>query len=335
MSRRSSAVRLAVLLAVSAAFVSAPASAYQQYSTSRTTGNCATCHGDFRATGYVSKSDGSTWSDSLHNVHRNTMLSGDCETCHSSGSRFPVLLGSSVGGVGLSPYSCAGCHGRAEDGTGVDTQGFGAGLRQHHWSAGVTDCVSCHADANPANKTTASEDTLPPYYGNGGASHPSLPTDPCNPAPSYNESFQGTTLGLDNDGNGAYDTADAACGAVLGTPGEAGVATPLLVTAYDKITGDVTISYGAACSSSDNTIEFGLLADVSTYTYDGQVCNVGNGGTATFGLPTGSYFFVLVANDGNVEGSYGVRVDAGSATERPEDVGTLCPLPQDLSQRCD
>ncbi|MDH4016884.1 MAG: hypothetical protein OEV20_06060, partial [Actinomycetota bacterium] len=110
-------------------FLAGGAGAYTQYSQNKDATNCGTCHGDFRDNGYVSLADGQSWGDSLHNVHQ-FMVADDCDTCHSSGSRFPVVLDSSVGGVGLDPIACAGCHGRMEDGTGVGTQGYSAGLRQ-------------------------------------------------------------------------------------------------------------------------------------------------------------------------------------------------------------
>jgi len=150
-----------------------------------------------------------SWGDDLHDVHRSTMLNGDCDTCHSSGPRFPVLLDSSVGGTGLPAISCTGCHGRAEDGTGTATEGYGAGLRQHHWRASVTVCMNCHPDANPVNYTPVEEDFLPPYYADADAAHPLIPADPCNLLADGNpEDYAASTLGLDNDGDDLYDEAD-------------------------------------------------------------------------------------------------------------------------------
>jgi len=43
---------------------------------------------------------------------------------------------------------------------------------------------------------------------------------------------------------------------------------------------------------------------------------------------TSSYFFVIVGNDGDEEGSYGLD---GFSVERPEDIGTpTCDHPQNL-----
>ena len=108
---------------------------------------CDNCHGGFTSSPYTSLSDGSSWGDSLHNVHRNTMLNGDCDACHSSGGFTPVTLDSSSGGSGLSAISCVGCHGREQDmGNDGISAGRGAGLRQHHQNAGQTVCAGCHTD---------------------------------------------------------------------------------------------------------------------------------------------------------------------------------------------
>ena len=184
--------------------------AYETYSTDKNFGNCADCHGNFRVSPYMSLSDGASWGDDLHDVHRRVMLTSDCSTCHGP-SRFPVSLDSSNGGTGLAPISCVGCHGREEDiGNDSESTGRGAGLRQHHTNAGVSECADCHSDAIPANYMPVGEDVLPEYYANPGTNHALIPTDPCNPSGSEG-AFAGSLLGLDNDGDGIYDTADSDC----------------------------------------------------------------------------------------------------------------------------
>ena len=116
------------------AFCLSPSHAWDRYSTNGED-NCASCHGDFRASNYVSLSDGQEWGN-LHNIHRSDMLSSDCNACHTSGNFFPVFLASSTGGNGFEAISCAGCHGRNDD-RGPDSD-FSAGLRQHHFGAGVS-----------------------------------------------------------------------------------------------------------------------------------------------------------------------------------------------------
>lgn len=300
--------------------------AYDTYSQNGDATNCGACHGDFRAAPYTSLRPGEgVWPDSAHNVHRYDMLDSDCGTCHGGASRFPVRTDSSTGGSGFPAIGCLGCHGRNE-GTGDS----GAGLRQHHYRAGQTVCVSCHLDSNPANATPVGENIAPAYYFTPDATHPNKPTDACNPGPAYPEGrYAAATLGLDNDGDGVYDTNDADCQTATGTPGEA---TAVHVTAFDELSGSVTISYAPGCGTSDNTIEYGPLASLPSYGYEGQVCAVGNSGSATFTLPAGTYFFLIVGNDGAKEGSYGLG-QAGN--ERPEDTtSAVCPIPQDLSQTC-
>ncbi|RMG44598.1 MAG: hypothetical protein D6718_09740 [Acidobacteria bacterium] len=313
-----------------AAGATGAALAYQTYSENRDATNCRACHGDFRSNHYISNTDGQDWGN-LHNIHRYDMLDGECDACHKGG-KFPVRIGESSGVANLPPYGCSGCHGRAEDGSGTGTQGFGAGLRQHHWRAGVTECGLCHPDADPASYTPVGETVLPPYYGKPG--WPRIPKDPCNPPPDYTENKAGALEGLDNDGDLSYDTADPDCGPSA-TPGEVSGGSLAQMTAERLASGAIHITYAPACAATDNVIEYGPLDQVASYAYSGQECAIGNSGSYDWMPPSSpaSLFFVVVANDGSVEGSYGV--DSGGA-ERPEDTSsTLCPFPQDLANRCD
>jgi hypothetical protein len=180
--------------------------AYETYSSNGSTGNCASCHGNFRASPYVSLADGANWGDDLHDIHRNVMLNGDCNACHSSDSKSPVLTDSSAGSNGFN-ISCNGCHGRSE--SAASGQVLGVGLRQHHWNAGTTSCINCHSDSNPSSFLTVGENVPPPYYFLPDASHPNKPTDPCNP--NGEENYAGTAIGLDNNGDGIYDLSDSNC----------------------------------------------------------------------------------------------------------------------------
>jgi hypothetical protein len=116
------------------------------------------------------------------------------------------------------------------------------------------------------------------------------------------------------------------------TPGEP---TALHVANVDRATGELELSYTPGCAALDHSIVFGPLADVSIYGYSGQVCPIGaSGAYSGFDPGPGSFFFLLVGNDGaGGEGSYGTN-DEG--TERPEDVtDPVCAAFQDLSGRCD
>lgn len=212
--------RIALLTLVALATWISSASAYEDYATAgvspNRTGACADCHGDFRAPNYASLSDGALWTGvysgvditSLHDIHRRLIISG-CDTCHTAGGRLPTHLDSSTGILvdGNQEYtiSCLGCHGRAE--TNAAGEVNSAGLRQHHYINGETGCLDCHSDSNPAAFTTVGENVLPPYY---AFDEPTRlkPSDPCNA--DGNETFAGAT-GLDNDGDGLYDTADPDC----------------------------------------------------------------------------------------------------------------------------
>jgi hypothetical protein len=135
------------------------------------------------------------------------MMSEDCDGCHDGAGTTgdQVNLSSSFdGGI-----SCMGCHGREEDiGNDSISPGRGAGLRQHHHNIGVFACVGCHDDSNPANYTPVGEDVMPPFYFTPDPVHPYKPTDSCDL--DETESVFGLT-GLDNDGDGLYDTDDPDC----------------------------------------------------------------------------------------------------------------------------
>jgi len=225
-----------------------PAEAYQTYSAEKiinpageqeAVGNCKTCHGNFRATDetnsrsylqdeYMSAADDKVWREmyqetgedvaveevGLHDVHRHIIVdkigSSRCSVCHLRPPFYPVSLGLSTGGEGMEPISCVGCHGRNEDaGNDNISGGLGAGLRQHHTNAGVTECKTCHADANPANYTPVGEDILPSYYAVPNDVFINKPTDPCNQ--KGDEDYAGGPKGLDNDGDGRYDMSDLDC----------------------------------------------------------------------------------------------------------------------------
>jgi hypothetical protein len=113
------------------------------------------------------------------------------------------------------------------------------------------------------------------------------------------------------------------------TPGEA----DQMRASYTAGTGAIDVTYAVPCAATNHRIVYGLLESVGSYGWSGMACNVGVSGSASFdpGLP--SAFFVIVANDATVEGSYGTR--SGGA-ERPEASGIgACDLPQNLADRCD
>jgi hypothetical protein len=84
------------------------------------------------------------------------------------------------------------------------------------------------------------------------------------------------------------------------------------VTGYDAGTGAVSLSYTPACDATGHTVHYGGLADVSTYGWGGADCGLGTSGTGSFVPDPGvgeSIFFVLVGNNDDWEGGYGVNRD--------------------------
>jgi hypothetical protein len=223
------------------------------------------------------------------------MLNNDCNTCHSSGGTFPVILDSSAGGNGLDLISCVGCHGRSEDAgnDGGFSGGLGAGLRQHHFSAGVEICADCHSDPDPATYTPVGENVLPPYYANPGNNHPNMPTNPCNQ--NGNENFAGSAEGLDNDGNDIYDGNDPACQA----------AAPLIdISPASRDYGNVTVGSSSSqvfTLSNEGTanleITDGVLNDTTNFSLDmnggGTPC--GDPGDAPLTITPGNSCTVSIA----------------------------------------
>jgi hypothetical protein len=312
--RRLRVAALASALAAITLWVSAPL-AYPTYS------NCAICHGDFNSGDYQSLVDETPWLTDLMSAHQSWV--NDCRACHETPGSVPVSTSSS-NSLAFS-YSCVGCHGRLEDrGSPPDTSGMGSGLRAYHLQSQKyfdalptfePSCATCH----PNDPTPVGENMPPPNFS-------ALGWNPCSD-PQF-----GPT-GLDNDGDGLYDGDDAQC--APGAPGEtAGSGLPaLLVAAHDPVAGTISLSFGTPCGVYNNNIESGALDQVSTYSYDTQECNIGNTGAYTWSYPLSSTFFVIVGNNGVVEGSYGTDSDLA---ERPEDAtSSACPIQRSLLGRCD
>jgi hypothetical protein len=124
---------------------------------------------------------------------------------------------------------------------------------------------------------------------------------------------------------------------VAGAPGEASrqsEAAEQLLAGYNGATGEIEVSYTPGCGCTNHTIYYGDLANVASYDYAGAACWRGANGSTSFD-PAGvtDAFFLIVGNDGTIEGGYGRD---GSGAERLEDTSTVgCDLPQDLSGTCD
>jgi len=122
------------------------------------------------------------------------------------------------------------------------------------------------------------------------------------------------------------------------TPGETSgpALQPLLVDDYDVATGNLSLAYDSGCGATDNTIHYGPLSQVSTHGWSGSDCAIDSGGNyTTFNPGVGSYFFIVVGNDGTAEGSYGrTNPTGGPVEERPDYAGNACGQSQDLSNTC-
>ena len=90
----------------------------------------------------------------------------------------------------------------------------------------------------------------------------------------------------------------------------------VLVDAHDPATGSTTLSFDpAAGNATDHALYYGPLGDVSSYAYSGSVSGLGLTGSSSVTLPSGSLFWVVAAENGNLqEGCYGT--DSAGA-ERP------------------
>jgi hypothetical protein len=120
-------------------------------------------------------------------------------------------------------------------------------------------------------------------------------------------------------------------------PGEAGGGAWLMVEGFDRASGLMSISYGVPCAAVDHTIQYGELssANLESYSWSGQECGLGMSGLydwATGGTPD-AIFFVVVANNGLEEGSYG---QSSYGFERLEDaVLATCQYDQNLQYSCE
>jgi hypothetical protein len=324
------AISLFALLAGALVFaaLATDAVAYDRYKDADGTAgtNCAACHGDF--TDGTSPLGTTFPSDNKHVMHRaSSNMNTECDLCHTAGDNRNPWIGSSDGTADNPGRGCAGCHGRNLDaGNDAVSAGRGAGLRQHHFIAGIQTCAqaNCHTDANPANYTPVPENVTPTYYG-------TVDTDadlPCNgtAAVETNENWsEGDFLGLDNDGDGVYDGNEGDCFSFSETPGEASIR----VAALDTGNAQLTIEYDSACLAQRNSLIFGSLDQVSTHAYSGAICDINNSGTFVWDYGADSLFFLLVANDAaGTEGSYG----QSEGSERPTEA--TCGLSQNVVGTC-
>lgn len=177
----------AALIALLLFAVAGSAGAYETYNS-----GCQNCHGDFM--GDRSVRGQVIPFGNKHTMHNSTSggMAADCALCHISFNDDP-LIGESDGTSSSPGIGCTGCH-KAE------------GLRAHHAVSGVGSCSSCHSD----DGTPDPENVAPLYYGTPDT----LVDGACNAEATegVNENWTvGDFVGLDNDGDGLYDTDDPDC----------------------------------------------------------------------------------------------------------------------------
>jgi hypothetical protein len=120
-------------------------------------------------------------------------------------------------------------------------------------------------------------------------------------------------------------------------PGEAGAGAWLMIEGFDQATGMMSLSHGVPCGAADHVIQYGELsrANLESYNWGGQECHIGMSGAydwPTTGTPD-SVFFVVVADNGLEEGSYG---QSSYGFERPEDTASAtCQCVQNLQYACE
>jgi hypothetical protein len=217
--------------------------AYESYDDGTGYG-CVSCHPRF-----FDDPNSPTPFGSLHVAHltkfniNNTMKCGQCHM-NPAGGDVPVHTYTSAEGFG-----CAGCHGMnygetVPTGLGLTNEGApkasAYGLRKALDDLfAITNpsdpapCGQCHFPGSPTTGDPAPAPAIfpethqPPYYG-----HPEL-NNLNNPCSSAEESWDGMSAHLDNDGNGAANEADSAC---------AGFIPPTTTTVVSTSTTTTTIA---------------------------------------------------------------------------------------------
>ena len=118
------------------------------------------------------------------------------------------------------------------------------------------------------------EQVLPSYFENPGFGHPSMPADSCNP--TGEEHFRGTTQGLDNDGDGSYDTADSDYQVTFTVGGDvSGLAGTALALQDNGVNSLGIAAEGPLTFTTELNDGGAYVVTVSTQPMD-QTCNVSN-----------------------------------------------------------
>lgn len=122
-----------------------------------------------------------------------------------------------------------------------------------------------------------------------------------------------------------HEVALHVCAAAPVADGRDGTA-PLLVSKGTDGTLAVTYdTFSCPVSQSQYNLLYGNLDDVSTYGFAGSVCGVDADGSFTWpSPPAGNLFFLLVAENGALESSWGKKRTAGGESERSTSPSGYC-----------
>ena len=108
----------------------------------------------------------------------------------------------------------------------------------------------------------------------------------------------------------------------LGDSWNLGAVNSMEVITYNPGTGDTTLSFDPGAGSTDHTLYYGPLNDVSTYGYTGSASGLGADGSGAATLPAGDLFWVVVGRNAGAEGCYG---QSSACSERPASPGASIP----------
>ena len=120
-----------------------------------------------------------------------------------------------------------------------------------------------------------------------------------------------------------------------GAPSPPSEASPTGQMRVSKGSGSaLNVTYAPACNAATHTVYAGTLSTLRSQgiVWSQRYCSQGISGAATFTPASGSQYFVIVGNDGTVEGSYG-RASSG-AERSAAGAGGSCTYTQQLGGTC-
>lgn len=150
------------------------------------------------------------------------------------------------------------------------------------------------------------------------------------PDPAINEEWWGITT--QDPSNGTARGFREAHGQVANS-WKLGAACDLDIVTYDAESGATSVAFAPAAGSTDHTLYYGPLGDVSTYGYTGSITGLGGDGTGSGALPAGDLFWVIASRNNGAEGCYGTDSVGSERACFPGDGG--CAVTPDANRNCD